>query len=76
MKLKAEKKGDYYLLNGNKFWITNGSDADVLLVYAKTNFNTSKPQHGISTFLIEKVKSWRNLKHHIRLLLYTCIRDV
>ena len=55
MKLKAEKKGDYYLLNGNKFWITNGSDADVLLVYAKTNFNTSKPQHGISTFLIEKV---------------------
>ncbi|CAF0922444.1 unnamed protein product [Brachionus calyciflorus] len=53
MKLKAEKKGDYYVLNGHKFWITNGPDADVLLVYAKTN-HSSKPQHGISTFLIEK----------------------
>lgn len=53
MKLKAEKKGDYYVLNGSKFWITNCYVADVLLVYAKTNF-TTKPQHGISTFLIEK----------------------
>ncbi|XP_045764562.1 isovaleryl-CoA dehydrogenase, mitochondrial [Maniola jurtina] len=53
MKLRAEKKGDYYILNGNKFWITNGPDADVLVVYAKTNL-TSKPQHGISAFLIEK----------------------
>ncbi|XP_039748877.1 isovaleryl-CoA dehydrogenase, mitochondrial [Pararge aegeria] len=53
MKLRAEKKGDYYVLNGNKFWITNGPDADVLVVYAKTNFS-SKPQHGISAFLIEK----------------------
>ncbi|KAK7862717.1 hypothetical protein R5R35_005992 [Gryllus longicercus] len=54
MKLKAEKKGDYYVLNGNKFWITNGPDADVLVVYAKTNPNADKPQHGISTFIIEK----------------------
>ncbi|KAF8791797.1 isovaleryl-CoA dehydrogenase, mitochondrial-like [Argiope bruennichi] len=53
MKLKAEKKGDYYLLNGSKFWITNFAIADVLIVYAKTNFDT-KPQHGISTFIIEK----------------------
>ncbi|CAG4941476.1 unnamed protein product [Parnassius apollo] len=53
MKLRAEKKGDYYVLNGNKFWITNGPDADVLVVYAKTNL-TKKPQHGISAFLIEK----------------------
>ncbi|CAH0749503.1 unnamed protein product [Diatraea saccharalis] len=53
MKLRAEKKGDYYVLNGNKFWITNGCDADVLVVYAKTN-TTSKPQHGITAFLIEK----------------------
>ncbi|GBN40721.1 Isovaleryl-CoA dehydrogenase, mitochondrial [Araneus ventricosus] len=53
MKLKAEKKGDYYVLNGSKFWITNFAIADVLLVYAKTAFNT-KPQHGISTFIIEK----------------------
>lgn len=54
MKLKAEKKGDYYILNGHKFWITNGPDADVILVYAKTDQTTSKPQHGISTFLIER----------------------
>lgn len=53
MKLRADKKGDYYILNGNKFWITNGPDADVLVVYAKTNL-TAKPQHGISAFLIEK----------------------
>lgn len=32
MRLRADKKGDYYVLNGNKFWITNGSDADVLVV--------------------------------------------
>lgn len=32
MKIRAEKKGDYYILNGNKFWITNGPDADVLVV--------------------------------------------
>lgn len=32
MKLRADKKGDYYVLNGNKFWITNGPDADVLVV--------------------------------------------
>lgn len=54
MKLKAEKKGDYYVLNGNKFWITNGPDADVLVVYAKTDFSTDKPQHGITAFLVEK----------------------
>lgn len=47
--------GDYYVLNGSKFWITNGPDADVLVVYAKTDFNADKPQHGITAFLIEKV---------------------
>lgn len=47
--------GDYYILNGSKFWITNGPDADVLVVYAKTDFSTDKPQHGITAFLIEKV---------------------
>ena len=55
MKLRADKKGDYYVLNGNKFWITNGPNADVLFVYAKTNPTTSKAQHGISAFIIEKV---------------------
>jgi len=54
MKTRAEKKGDYYVLNGNKFWITNGPDADVLVVYAKTDPSNAKPQHAISTFLIEK----------------------
>jgi isovaleryl-CoA dehydrogenase len=55
MRLKAEKKGDYYILNGHKFWITNAPDADVLFVYAKTDHQTSKPQHAISSFIIEKV---------------------
>ncbi|GMR49098.1 hypothetical protein PMAYCL1PPCAC_19293, partial [Pristionchus mayeri] len=52
MKLKAEKKGDKYILNGHKFWITNGPDADVLVVYAKTD--PKKHQHGITCFIIEK----------------------
>ena len=52
MKLEARKAGDYYVLNGTKFWITNGPDADVLVVYAKTDPDAK--QHGISTFLIEK----------------------
>ncbi|WP_373235552.1 isovaleryl-CoA dehydrogenase [Cohaesibacter celericrescens] len=52
MKLKAEKKGDRYVLNGSKMWITNAPDADVLLVYAKTD--PSAGSKGISTFLIEK----------------------
>ena len=50
--------GDHYVLNGTKFWITNGPDADVLVVYAKTDMNAAKPQHGISAFLIEKVVNW------------------
>ncbi|CAG9828619.1 unnamed protein product [Diabrotica balteata] len=54
MRLKAEKKGDHYVLNGNKFWITNGPDADVLVVYAKTDPKCKKSQHGISAFVIEK----------------------
>ncbi len=52
MRLKAEPKGDGYLLNGTKFWITNGPDADVLVVYAKTN--PEAHQRGITAFLIEK----------------------
>src|SRR5881396_3167077 len=48
MKLKAERRGDRYLLNGNKMWITNGPDADVLVIYAKTS------DQGISAFLVEK----------------------
>ena len=52
MKLKAEKKGDRYILNGNKMWITNGPDADTLIVYAKTD--PEKGSRGITAFLIEK----------------------
>ncbi|XP_033325737.2 isovaleryl-CoA dehydrogenase, mitochondrial [Megalopta genalis] len=54
MKLRAEKKGDYYILNGNKFWITNGPDAETLIVYAKTDPNADKPQHGVTAFIVEK----------------------
>ncbi|MBQ0710879.1 MULTISPECIES: isovaleryl-CoA dehydrogenase [unclassified Ochrobactrum] len=52
MKLHAQKQGDRYILNGNKMWITNGPDADVLVVYAKTD--PSAGPRGISAFLIEK----------------------
>ncbi len=52
MKLRAEKRGDRYILNGSKMWITNGPDADVLVVYAKTD-PTAGPK-GITAFLIEK----------------------
>lgn len=52
MQLKAEKRGDKYILNGNKMWITNGPDADVLIVYAKTDPNAGS--HGITAFIIEK----------------------
>jgi len=52
MKLRATKKGSAYVLNGNKFWITNGPDANVLIVYAKTD--PSAGSKGITAFLIEK----------------------
>ena len=49
---------DYYVLNGTKMWITNKAVAEVLVVYAKTDPNNPKPQHGIAAtcFLIEKVR--------------------
>ncbi|NXK75854.1 IVD protein, partial [Amazona guildingii] len=55
MKLKADKKGDYFVLNGNKFWITNGPDADVLIVYAKTDVNAVPASRGITAFIVERV---------------------
>jgi len=52
MSLKAEKKGDKYILNGTKMWITNGPSADVIVVYAKTD---PKLEHkGITAFIVEK----------------------
>ena len=52
MKLKAEWRGDRYILNGSKMWITNGPDADVIIVYAKTDPDAGA--RGITAFLIEK----------------------
>jgi len=52
MRLRAERKADQYILNGTKMWITNGPDADTLVVYAKTDPNAGA--HGITAFLIEK----------------------
>ena len=52
MKLRAEKRNGHYLLNGTKYWITNGPDADVLVVYAKTDPEAGS--RGITAFLVEK----------------------
>jgi isovaleryl-CoA dehydrogenase len=52
MTLRAEDRGDHFVLNGNKMWITNGPDANVLVVYAKTDADAGS--RGITAFLIEK----------------------
>ena len=52
MTLRAQKRGDRYILNGNKMWITNGPDADILVIYAKTS--PEKGSRGITAFIIEK----------------------
>ncbi|WP_306401290.1 isovaleryl-CoA dehydrogenase [Pseudochrobactrum saccharolyticum] len=52
MKLQAQKQADHYILNGSKMWITNGGDADVLVVYARTG--AGKGADGITAFLVEK----------------------
>ena len=52
MSLKAESVGGYFVLNGSKMWITNGPDADVVVVYGKTD--EGEPGHGITAFLIER----------------------
>ena len=52
MRTRAEKRGDRYVLNGNKMWITNGPDADVLVIYAKTDLSAGP--RGITAFLVEK----------------------
>src|SRR5438128_7527818 len=52
MRLRADKKGDRYVLNGSKMWITNGPDADVVVVYAKTDATAGS--RGITAFLVEK----------------------
>ncbi len=52
MKLKAEKQGDVYILNGSKMWITNGPDADTYVIYAKTDVNAGS--RGMTAFLVER----------------------
>ncbi|MCK5888049.1 MAG: acyl-CoA dehydrogenase family protein, partial [Alcanivorax sp.] len=52
MKLRADKKGDRYILNGNKMWITNGPDAHTYVIYAKTD--TSAGPRGITAFIVER----------------------
>ena len=52
MRLRADKRGDRYILNGTKMWITNGPDADVLIVYAKTD--PAAGARGITAFVVEK----------------------
>jgi isovaleryl-CoA dehydrogenase len=52
MKLRAERKGDHYVLNGTKMWITNGPDAHTYVIYAKTDIE--KGPHGITAFIVER----------------------
>ncbi|NDW52592.1 isovaleryl-CoA dehydrogenase [Aliiroseovarius sp. PrR006] len=66
MKLRAEKRNGYYVLNGTKFWITNGPDADTLVVYAKTDPDAGP--RGITTFIIEKgMKGFSTSEHFDKL---------
>lgn len=66
MSLRAEKRNDRFVLNGNKYWITNGPDADTLVVYAKTDPEAGSK--GITAFLIEKkMKGFSTSKHFDKL---------
>ncbi|MEO0653924.1 MAG: acyl-CoA dehydrogenase family protein [Pseudomonadota bacterium] len=62
MKLRAEKRNDHYRLNGTKYWITNGPDADTLVVYAKTDPEAGSK--GITAFLIEKAMTGFSTSSH------------
>ena len=62
MKLKAEKKDDHFVLNGNKFWITNGGEAETLVVYAKTDPEAGSK--GVTAFLIEKSMAGFSQSNH------------
>jgi isovaleryl-CoA dehydrogenase len=62
MKLRAEKRNSYYLLNGTKYWITNGPDAEVLLVYAKTDPEAGSK--GITAFLVDRAMTGFSTSAH------------
>ena len=51
MKIKATQDGDNFILNGSKMWITNGPNADTMIIYAKTDFD-AKPSHGVTAFIV------------------------
>ena len=59
MKLRADRKGDRYVLNGSKMWITNGGDADTLVIYAKTDLEAGP--RGMTAFIVEK--SFKGFSH-------------
>jgi len=63
MQLNAEARGDYYLLNGNKMWITNGPDADTFVIYAKTDAKAGSK--GITAFIIER--NYKGFSRHQKL---------
>jgi isovaleryl-CoA dehydrogenase len=63
MKLRAEKRGDHYVLNGNKMWITNGPDANTYVIYAKTE--PEKGAHGITAFIVER--DWKGFSRSPKL---------
>ncbi|WP_323041402.1 isovaleryl-CoA dehydrogenase [Gemmobacter sp.] len=66
MKLKAEKRNGYYVLNGTKYWITNGPDADTLVVYAKTDPEAGSK--GMTAFIVEKsMKGFSTSQHFDKL---------
>ena len=66
MKLRADKRGDHFVLNGSKTWITNGPDADTYVIYAKTDIE--KKAHGISAFIVERDwKGFSRSKHFDKL---------
>ncbi len=63
MKLRADKQGDRYVLNGNKMWITNGPDAHTYVIYAKTDINAGP--RGITAFIVER--DWKGFSRHQKL---------
>ena len=68
MKLRAEKRGDRYVLNGSKTRITNGPDANTYVIYAKTDLD--KGPHGITAFIVEQVRQARHAwLQHLRAVL-------
>jgi isovaleryl-CoA dehydrogenase len=62
MKLRAERRNGYYVLNGTKYWITNGPDADTLVVYAKTDPEAGSK--GITAFIVERSMKGFSTSHH------------